>query len=143
MFGKKRLFRQMEEYVNIVQAALYAAAITLNRAKTGAEDKRVAAAIANLLVGRGAAPDHTAQEIETARERSGELVRFDPELRFAAVMCLRTTGIVKGPPTSLEVMKTIDWVRTLGELPGHPPDPDIMQKLAYDVGLKYGVIKVG
>jgi len=58
-------------------------------------------------------------------------------------MCLGTIGIVKGPPASLEVMKTIDWIRTLGELPGHPPDPDIMQKLAYDLGLSYGVINVG
>jgi hypothetical protein len=52
-------------------------------------------------------------------------------------MCVRTTGIIGGTEAAIAAMKTIDWISTLGEVPGLPPDPDTMHRLAYDMGMKY------
>jgi len=64
MFGKKRLFAEMEHHVQIIQLALAEAALL----EVGKEGRRTAAAIANLLVGKSS-PGHTDQEQQLARDR--------------------------------------------------------------------------
>jgi hypothetical protein len=52
-------------------------------------------------------------------------------------MCLRTTAVTNGTEAAIAVLGTIDWLSTLGEIPAAAPDPETMQRLAYDMAMRY------
>jgi hypothetical protein len=121
------------------------------------EDKFVVAAVANLLVGRDSTPfapfagemslravnrdpfgalNRSEHQNQSAKTLADTMIRRNDEIRFAAVMYLRTTGLIGGPEAFTWVISTIDWLGTVGELPGFSPNPDLMRRLAYDIALK-------
>ncbi|MGA2114044.1 MAG: hypothetical protein ABSH56_04770 [Bryobacteraceae bacterium] len=144
MFGKKALFAKMNGHVNIVAIAICEAALQEQRRLGQREDRRLITAVANLLTGRDS-PSHTEQEKQSASHLAAILLREHHDIRFAAVMCVRTTGIIGGTEAAITAMKTIDWISTFGEMPGFPPDPDTMHRLAYDMAMKYcpNAIEIG
>jgi hypothetical protein len=136
-FGKKALFKTMEGYVNLIQFAIFHAAVEqTSKAESMEQRQRVAAACANLLVGKQGAA-HTVDELDLARKLAESLVRDKEDLYYAAVMCLRTIGLIRGGDTVVTVVATLDWRDTFGALPSQAPNPAIMRKLAYDVPMKY------
>lgn len=136
-FGKKALFKTMEGYVNLLQLAIFHAAIELTSKADGMEQRqRVAAACANLLVGKQGAA-HTVDELDSARKLAKRLVQDKEDLFYAAVMCPRTLGLVRGDDTIITAAATLDWLGTFGALPSQAPNPAIMRKLAYDIPMKY------
>jgi hypothetical protein len=135
-FGKKKVFATMNGFVATIQFALYAAALQEQR-RLGYEDKFVAAAAANFLVGKDSNSSHTDDQKHAAKNLAETMIRQDHEIFFAAVMCLRTTGITGGPESFIWTMSTMDWIGTVGELPNFPPNPDSMQELAYHMATKY------
>jgi hypothetical protein len=134
--GRKALFARMNDCVNIVQLALYHAALQEQQRLKEKQDKRIAAALANLLTGRENNSAHTEQQLALARGLAAKLLR-NQKIRFAAVMCLRTTGITGGTDSAIKVIEVIDWVATTGEIPPFPPNPDIMRQLQHDMAMQY------
>ena len=137
MFGKKRLFAKMDGFVNIIALAVCEAALQEQKRLGHGEDRRIAAAVANLLVGRVSPSSHTDHERQSAKNLAAAMLREHHDIRYAAVMCLRTTGVIKGTEAAIAVMSTIDWISTSGEIPSARPDPDTMHRLAYDIAMKY------
>jgi hypothetical protein len=135
MFGKKRLFGKMDGFVNIIAIAIAEAAWQQQKRLGLTEDRRIAAAVANLLIGRDSS--HTDQEKRSAKQLAATMLREREDIRFAAVMCLRTTAVTGGTEAAIAILGTIDWISTLGEIPGAAPGPETMQSLAYDMAMRY------
>ena len=84
MFGKKRLFGKMDGFVNIIAIAIAEAAWQQQKRLGLTEDRRIAAAVANLLIGRDSS--HTDQEKRSAKQLAATMLREREDIRFAAVM---------------------------------------------------------
>jgi acyl-CoA reductase-like NAD-dependent aldehyde dehydrogenase len=126
----------MNNYVNVIQFALYHAALQEQHRVGNAEDKWVAAALANLLTGKEDTSSHTDEQRRLARAQAAKLL-VDDQVRLAAVMCLRTTAATGAGATVPEVAEVVRWVSTIGEIPPSAPNPDIMRRLQYEMAKKY------
>jgi hypothetical protein len=134
-FGKKAMFARMNEYVDIVQVALSYAALQEQRRLGVTENRRVAAALANLLTGRDGGSAHANEDRRLARVQATTLLE-NQKIRFAAVMCLRTTAITGGADVA-KIAEVVRWVGSIGEIPPFPPDPDVMRELQYHMAMEF------
>ena len=141
MFGKKRLFKRMQEYVNVLHMAIFRAIIFDEPSLTTNNGKRIAACAANLMVGQDS-PDHDGSEQHAARELAARILRRNTDIRFASAQCLRTMAMIRGMQTLFSTnMTVIEWIAQFGDLPKEAPNPDSMHELAYQLGTRYGVLE--
>ena len=144
MFGfKKRFLAAVGQFMDVLAVAIGEAALQEQKSLGQTEDRRIAAAVSSLLIGRES-PLHTDKERRAAKELATVMLKNHADIRFAAVQCLRTTGMMYGTEATISCVATIDWIGTIGEIPGVRPDFDTMNRLAYDMAMKYcpGAIQV-
>ncbi len=131
----------MSDYVEAIQVGIYQKVWPSLQNEHGQETaKRLAAAVANMLVGKSG--KHTREELLKAERIAQDLVKNDQEIRHAAVMAVRTMMVVEGQTKGFEVvrpmMDLVVWMGQLGDIPSEAPTPEQMEKLASDFYAKYG-----
>jgi hypothetical protein len=140
-FGKKKLLAQMSEFVDNIGIAIYAAVLQEQSRLGNREDKMVAGAVANRLIGRDFHSSHTDYQKQAAKSLAEAMMRRDYDIFIAAVMCVRTEwvkhSVRKDEAFISWEMNTMAWLGTVRELPNEKPGPDSMRRLAYYMMMKY------
>lgn len=132
--SKRRLFRRMVAYVNTLQLAIYSKLLDsfYEQGHDADRSRYLAAAVANKLFAKP--PRHEKSILEPAEELAREVVETDPEVRYAALMSLRTLMVMEGKGRRLEaaqrVTNTIEWMKQYWELSPDNPNPKLLQQLA-------------
>ena len=134
-FGKKAAFKQMEKCVDAIQLAISEAIFAKSKTKDDRE-RRIVAAVSNLMVGRPSA-EHTGEEKRLAMQRAGTIFAANEDIRHAAVMCLRALSVTRGTEFALQAVQTIDWISTFGSIPAQPATYDNMVSLSWSLVRKY------
>ena len=146
MFGffKKRLFRRMIGYVDVIKLAVYSKLWPeLEKEHDQQKAKQLSGAIVNRLFGSVVSPMHknipAAQidELATAFLQNEE----DKDLLHGIVMSLRTLMTVETDARNTEatdrISNTVQWVKTIIHLPPEAPDPNMMERLASMLQSRY------
>ena len=146
MFGffKKRLFRRMIRYVDVIKLAVYSKLWPeLEKEHDQQKAKQLSGAIVNRLFGSVVSPMHknipAAQidELATAFLQNEE----DKDLLHGIVMSLRTLMTVETDARNTEatdrISDTVQWVKTIIPLPPEAPDPNMMERLAAMLQSRY------
>ena len=146
MFGffKKRLFRRMIGYVDVIKLVVYSKLWPeLEKQHDKDKAKQLSGAVVNRLFGSAVSPMHTntpptqIDELATAFLQNEE----DKDLIHGIVMSLRTLMTVETDARNMAAMdrisNTVQWVKTIITLPPDSPDPDMMERLAAMLQSRY------
>ena len=146
MFGffKKRLFRRMIGYVDVIKLVVYSKLWPeLEKQHDQEKAKQLSAAVVNRLFGSAVSPMHTnipdtqIDELATAFLQNEE----DKDLLHGIVMSLRTLMTVETDARNTKatdrISDTVQWVKTIIPLPPDAPDPNMMERLAAMLQSRY------
>lgn len=132
--SKRRLFKGMVAHVNSIQLAIYSKLLDsfYEQGHDPDRSRYLAAAVTNKLFAKP--PQHDRAILELAEELAREVVQTDQEVRYAALMSLRTLMAVDRRARRLEatrrVTDTIEWMKQFWELPPDSPEPELMKQLS-------------
>jgi hypothetical protein len=141
-FFKRRLFRKMVSYVNGIQVGVFYKLCHSSMEAHGEEHSDlVAAATINRLFGKPVSPKHSENDLKAAEQVAVEILREDDEVRYAALMSLRTMMTIESERKNLSGMQrivdTIDWMQHHWQLPTDSPEPELMRSMANLFYAKY------
>jgi hypothetical protein len=146
MFGffKKRLFRMMIRYVDIIKLAVYAK-LRPELEKQHAQETagQLSGAVVNRLFGSAVSPAHVNLPSTLIDKLATDFLKNekDKDLLHGIVMSLRTLMTVESDARNTEatnrISDTVQWIKTIIPLPPEAPDPKIMKHLAAMLQSRY------
>ena len=143
-FLKKRLFKRMIGYVDIIKIAVYAK-LWPKLAEQHAEEqgKQLSAAVVNRLFGSVTSSMHMSIRATLIDELATDFLRSeeDKDLLNGIIMSLRTLMTIETAARNTKAMdrivETVQWVKRIMPLPTEAPDPDMMERLAATLQSRY------
>ncbi len=146
MFGffKKRLFRRMVGYVDVVKIAVYSK-LRQELEKQHDQEKagQLAAAVVNRMFGSAVSEMHATIPATLIDELATDFLRNekDKDLFNAIVMSLRTLMTIETDASNTEAMDrisdTVQWLKTINPLPPEAPNPSMMEDIAVRLQSRY------
>lgn len=152
--GKKRLDDDLKMSLFLIQVAILRIASADQAKRPSKDSTTVAIEAANLLVqgeslhqtsllggdeddeaNYGPSPDDLRIQ-RRGKALAKKLAEQSDLVRNASVLALRTT-LFMHPERATELVEMTDWIGSLGGVPAHRPDPDIMRKLAHEMASTY------
>jgi hypothetical protein len=99
----------------------------------------IAAAVSNKLFAK-ISTMHSKEDLELAEHLAADILKTDPEVRYAALMSCRARLLFEVEQNSEEksfVWDTIQWMSTIWHLPPDKANPDTIRHLASTLHRKY------
>lgn len=135
-FGKRAAIENMSTCCQAITMGMYKQFLTKGADKTTGQspsDTVIAAAV-NQLLGYPASPQHTAADLSHGQRLAAFLVKNDPQILRAAVLCCRTRLTIAGLKHDTDgaghIIMATQWIGQYAALPVEEPDPTNMSQIA-------------
>ena len=141
----RKLIKQMVTATDVIQIAVYYKLVQIYEKKYGHDrGVAIAAAVTNKLFAK-VSPKHSQQDLQLAEQLATDILKNDPEVRYAALMACRAIllhEVDRKSEAQQFVWDTIQWMASIWDLPPDEANMDRINNLARTLHAKYSMSDV-